>query len=66
MKMKKNVYKIRIPGDLGTAEEICDQAITEAHERAWLFIPASWEAQIIEGTVGESYEVVVKVTRWHN
>jgi flavin-binding protein dodecin len=59
----RDYYRISIPGDFGTETEICEQAVTEARERARLYVmPAEWAARIVSGTVGD-YEVTVLVTR---
>jgi hypothetical protein len=63
----RDYYTVSIPGDL--SEEMNDlenQAITEARERAKLFaIPCEWSVKLIKGEIG-SYEVVFRVCRKRN
>ena len=63
----RDYYTVSIPGDL--SEEMTDlenQAITEARERAKLWVvPCEWSVKLIKGEVG-SHEVVFRVCRRRN
>ena len=63
-KYKRNYYTVTVPGDLSdNMEDILDQAITEARERARLYcIPAEWTATRVSGELGD-FEITVRVCR---
>jgi hypothetical protein len=70
-KMKYDYYEINLPGDLcenndDWLENMGSYAISEARERAALYvIPAEWTAELIEGDA-DSFEVIFKVRRKRN
>jgi len=56
--------KVKVPGDMSDRlEDLADQAIAEARERARLYcLPAEWKATRIAGDVGDT-EVTFRVCR---
>jgi len=68
MALKRNYYTVELPGDLfedgdDWKERMCQQAISEAWERARLYIiPALWTAKIVSGDAG-SWTVTIRVCR---
>ena len=66
-----DVYEVQVPTDLADPEkspddqrkELCQQAITQAEERAKVYaLPADWSAEIVQGDL-EGFEVTVRVVR---
>lgn len=66
-KFRYDYYTVSIPGDLSDDMTVlADQAITEAKERAKLYVmPATWTATRISGEIGD-HEVTFKVSRKRN
>jgi hypothetical protein len=60
----RDYYNVSIPGDLSdNMEDLAEQAITEARERARLYcIPCEWRVKHISGEVGD-WEVKFRVCR---
>lgn len=67
MALKYDYYTVAVPGDLAdNMEALAEQAITEARERAKLYVmPATWTATHISGEVGD-FEVKFRVRRARN
>jgi hypothetical protein len=63
----RDYYTIAVPGDaFATLEEVKDQAINEARERAKLWcVPCEWSATVVRGEIGDS-EITVRVRRRRN
>lgn len=65
---------VTLPGDLfigvpkgKDVQEMESYAIDAARDRMRTYrMPASWTAHVVKGTVGESYEVTVRVCRKSN